>query len=141
VRNEIDVEAPPERVWGWLVLASRWPEWYPNASRVAIAGLARGLGPGVRFRWRTFGVSLQSRVAEFVPFERLAWSAEGLGVDVYHAWLIVPRPFGAHVLTEESQYGGLARLGHALRPRRMWQGHETWLVNLRARSIAGAVPP
>ena len=62
---------------------------------------------GTMFTWRTFGVKLKSTVQEFVPNERLAWSARGLGVDAYHAWLLVPLLSGTHVITEETQYGTL----------------------------------
>lgn len=141
VRNEIDIPAPPSRVWSWLVRAPLWPTWYPNSSDVGIVGGAPELGPATLFRWRTFGVSLRSKVEEFVPPERLAWSARGPGVDVYHAWLVSATPTGCHVLTEESQYGVLARLDHALRPARMCDGHARWLQGLREKSVHGPPPP
>src|SRR5262245_52803010 len=91
VLNRLTVAAPSETVWAWLIRAERWPEWYPNAHEVRIAeGKGPDLAPGVRFTWRTFGVSLVSQVEEFVPYERIAWSGKGLGVDVYHAWLLTP---------------------------------------------------
>lgn len=141
VRNEIEVEAPPERVWAWLVRATRWPEYYPNASHVRVEGGGPDLRAESRFRWRTFGVSLRSQVEEFEPVERLAWSARGMGVDVYHAWLLSLRASGCHVLTEESQYGALARLDHTLRPRRMGRWHQLWLEKLRDRAVAGPPGP
>ena len=52
---------------------------------------------GTMFTWRTFGVKLKSTVQEFVPQERLAWTARGIGVDAYHAWLLLPRSSGTHV--------------------------------------------
>lgn len=141
VRNETDIAATPGVVWAWLVRASLWPSWYSNSSEVQIVGGGDDLGPGTQFRWRTFGTSLTSRVEEFVPPERLAWSAQGTGVDVYHAWLITPTPAGCHMLTEESQYGFLARMDHAVRPKRMFDGHEGWLNSLRAKAMAGPPPP
>jgi hypothetical protein len=39
---------------------------------------------GMKFRWKTFGVSLSSTVEEFIPPERLAWSARSAGFDAYH---------------------------------------------------------
>jgi uncharacterized protein YndB with AHSA1/START domain len=139
VRNEIEVPAPPGTVWRWLARAVSWPEWYPNASRVEIEGGGSELRAGARFRWSTFGVALSSRVEEFEPPSRLAWTGRGTGVDVYHAWLLTPSDVGCHVETEESQYGTLARLDHALRPRRMARWHQVWLERLRSRSIGG--PP
>jgi uncharacterized protein YndB with AHSA1/START domain len=140
VRNEIDIPAPPARVWPWLARASLWPTWYSNSSQVQIIGGGTDLALGTEFRWRTFSASLESRVEECVPPERLAWSARGTGVDVYHAWLITATPGGSHVLTEESQYGVLARLDHLLRPRRMEAGHDSWLRGLRERATGGPPP-
>lgn len=139
-RNELEIPAPPEAVWAWLVRASEWPSWYPNSRNVRIGdGRARDLAAGARFAWKTFGVALESRVEEFVPPERIAWSALGPGVDVYHAWLIEPRPGGCRVLTEETQYGWACRLGRLFLPSRMHRWHQVWLERLAGKAAAG--PP
>ena len=141
VRNEIDIAASPDRVWAWLVRARGWPTWYPNSADVRLEGGGSELRAGTRFSWRTFSARLASRVEEFDAPARLAWSARGPGVDVYHAWLLTPMPAAAcHVRTEESQYGGLARFDHLLRPHRMSRGHQLWLENLRARATGGPPP-
>jgi hypothetical protein len=92
------------------------------------------------FTWRTFGVKLKSTVQEFVPCERLAWSARGVGVDAYHAWLLLPRKSETHVITEETQYGSLARLQKIILPRRMKRGHQMWLENLSKNAQTGTPP-
>ena len=89
---------------------SSGPPGTPTRQNVTIEGGGSDLMAGSRFRWKTFGVTLDSKVEEFVPPERLAWSAHSTGIDVYHAWLIQKRPSGCHVLTEESQNGLMARL-------------------------------
>lgn len=139
VRNTIEISAPAGVVWAWLLRAERWPQWYPNSSRVRIDGpTAPDLGPAVTFRWQTFGVSLVTTVEEFVPGERIAWRAISVGVDAYHAWLIVPRGDDAcHVLTEETQFGFLARLSAFVFPKRMYDGHQLWLERLRSQSLTG----
>ncbi len=139
VQNAIDIPAPPERVWSWLVRAPDWPSWYPNSRDVRLVGGGEELRSGSLFRWSTFGAALLSRVEEFEPPSRLAWSARGPGVDVYHAWLLEARAEGTHVVTEEAQYGALARLDHLLRPNRMYRGHDLWLRRLRECAIHG--PP
>ena len=141
VRNELDMEAPAGDVWAWLVRAQLWPAWYENAAHVRfVDGAPPDLGPGVRFRWKTFGVTLESRVLEFVPAERIAWDARGFGVDAYHAWVIVETPGGSHVVTEETQHGWLARLANFLMPRRMHRYHQLWLEELRKKA-SGGLPP
>jgi uncharacterized protein YndB with AHSA1/START domain len=89
VRNELDIPVPPEAVWAWLVRAELWPSWYLNAHNVRIEhGAGPDLAPGTVFRWTTFGLPIRSRVEEFVPGERIAWDAHGLGLRAYHAWVI-----------------------------------------------------
>ena len=136
VRNEIAIAAPPERVWPWLVRATDWPTWYPNSSDVRIEGGGRDLCAGARFTWRTFGVEVRSTVREFVPSERIAWDGAGLMLDVYHAWLIEPRPGGSWVLTEENQHGLAARAQALFMPNRMREGHDVWLAALKAKAEA-----
>jgi uncharacterized protein YndB with AHSA1/START domain len=140
VRNQLAIAAAPERVWSWLVRAEGWPQWYANAANVRILdGTPPDLAAGTRFRWRTFGVGIESTVREWEPPARLAWDAHGIGVAAYHAWLITPTADGCHVLTEETQHGLLARLGARLMPRRMWRYHQIWLESLRERALSGPV--
>ena len=140
VRNEIDIAAPPDLVWAWLIRAQQWPRWYKNATNVRfLEGSPPDLALGTRFTWKTFGVGIDSRVQEFVPFERIAWNGKGIGVDVYHAWLIVKTSGGCKVITEESQHGVMARLAALLFPNRMWKFHQIWLEGLSSNAAQG--PP
>jgi uncharacterized protein YndB with AHSA1/START domain len=142
VRNEIRIDAECDRVWAWLIRAQAWPSWYPNAHGLRFEhGHPPDLQLGTRFRWHTFGVRITSTVQEFVPPFRIGWDARGPGVDAYHAWLLEPDPRrGCRVLTEETQHGFLARLGHVLLPHRMYQGHALWLDRLRDQASRGLPP-
>ena len=91
------------------------------------------LHANAEFSWETFGVHLRSAVRVFELPARLAWTAEGIGVDAYHAWLIVPAASGCRVITEETQYGWLARAANWLMPARMHRGHQLWLERLASR--------
>lgn len=94
MRNELETEVAPERIWRWLVHARRWPEFYADASHVRVP--TPELAPGTRFTWRTLGVSVTTVVEEFVPNERLAWRGTGLlGAKGYHAWVFEPRGVAA----------------------------------------------
>jgi uncharacterized protein YndB with AHSA1/START domain len=142
VVNERVVAAPCERVWAWLVRADLWPAWYPNSSRVRLATPSpAGLALGTRFRWKTFGITLDSVVEEFVPGERIAWTAKATGVDAYHAWLLHPAADGCRVLTEETQHGWVAALSHSVMRHRMRRGHDLWLERLERQAAAGVPPP
>ena len=133
VRNAIDIAAPPEAIWAKLVAAPRWPEWYANARDVALEDGRSVLDGATRFKWTTFGFRLGTVVKEFEPRYRIAWQADGFGMSAYHAWLIVPRGAGSHVVTEESQHGWLARIGSLLALKRMWWWHQRWLEGLKAQ--------
>jgi Polyketide cyclase / dehydrase and lipid transport len=137
VRNELAISAPAPIVWAWLIRARDWPSWYANAQDVVIENEASDLTPGATFRWETFGVKLVSHVEEFVPAERLAWNARGLGVWAYHAWLIRPAAAGCTVSTEQTQYGFLARLGALFMPSRMHRFHQLWLEGLGEKAQNG----
>jgi hypothetical protein len=140
VRNELAMTSKPEIVWEWLIRAKLWPTWYPNSANVQfLSGEPSDLGLNTRFRWRTFGVTLESTVLEFVPFERLGWDAHGRGFDGYHAWLITKTSEGCNVVTEETQRGFAARLQKVLAPKRMEKQHQIWLQNLSDNAAKG--PP
>lgn len=139
VRNELIIAAPRELTWAWLVRATRWPSWYPNCANVKLLAPARDdLGAGVKFTWKTFGVSLTSEVLEWVPQQRLAWNARGSGVFAYHAWLLEDAPGGCRVLTEETQHGWACWLGALVFPQRMSQQHQIWLEQLAKQAASGA---
>jgi hypothetical protein len=134
------MDVKPDIVWAWLVRAQLWPSWYTNSTDVTVEGGSIDLGPRTKFRWKTFGVTLDSVVEEFSPFERLAWSARARGIDAYHAWLVSATPVGCHVVTEETQNGWLATLGNALRPNNMSQKHQMWLEGLLVKARTGPPP-
>ncbi|MEO6023374.1 MAG: SRPBCC family protein, partial [Burkholderiales bacterium] len=99
VRNEIDIAAPADHVWAWLIRAPLWPTWYVNSANVRIISITSpDLALGTTFRWKTFGVNIESIVQEFVPGERIAWNGTAFGLEVYHAWLIQKTATGCHVI-------------------------------------------
>ena len=140
-RNELALTSPPETVWAWIIRAQLWPTWYPNSANIKfLSGQPPDLALGTKFRWKTFGVNIESTVMEFVSYERLAWDAHGIGLDAYHAWLIQKTDLGCNVVTEETEHGWAARLGKALRPNRLEQQHQVWLERLREKASHGLPP-
>jgi len=141
VRNELAMASYPEAVWAWLIRAQLWPTWYPNSVNIRfLSGQPPDLALGTRFRWKTFGVTIESEVKEFVPYERLAWDGHGSGLDVYHAWLVIRTNQGCNVITEETQRGLLPRLLNLLAPKRVEKQHQVWLEKLKD-SAARGMPP
>ena len=141
VRNTLQIPATPSVVWAWLVRAQLWPKWYPNAANVQfLKGKPPDLALGTRIKWKTFSLTVQSTVLEFVPPERLAWDAHATGSDSYHAWLIQNTGAGCSVLTEETERGILPRLQKVLAPHRIVKMHQVWLEKLKENAAKGMPP-
>ena len=141
VRNELEMDSPPSTVWAWLVRAQLWPTWYPNSANIKfLNGQAPDLKLGTRFKWKTFGITVESTVLEFVFPERLAWNARALGFDGYHAWLIQQTDEDCKVLTEETQRGWLPILQKAFAPTRIERLHQVWLERLKENAAKGLPP-
>ena len=141
VRNELEMGAAPDAIWAWLIRAQLWPTWYANSANITfLTGQPPDLALGTRFRWKTFSVSIQSKVLEFVPYERLSWDAQSNGLNAYHAWVIEKTDQGCRVVTEETERGWLARLSSALQPKRIEQQHQIWLEGLKAKASRGLPP-
>ncbi len=141
VHNEIVIPCPAAAIWPWLLRAERWPEWYANSADIHfLSHTGPDLRDRSRFRWKTFGMRITSKVLEFEPERRLAWDAHGVGVDAYHGWILTPvGECATHVVTEETQNGWLARLGATVMPNRLKRRHQLWLAGLSARAQSG--PP
>ena len=149
VSNTIDVDAPIDVVWAWLIRADLWSTYYSNAKNLSFLNQKDdpNLKLGTRFRWTTFGVTIDSDVIEYVLNERISWTGARMGLDVVHAWLLTPKTdangvvTGTHILTEETQNGALARLSKWIYPKRMHDEHQHWLEGIAERANTGMPPP
>jgi uncharacterized protein YndB with AHSA1/START domain len=132
--NELLINARCERVWRHIVEATKWPKWYPNSSGVEI--LADGgseLKDNTVFRWTTFGLPLESRINEFVPFSRIGWFgyAPGTTPSFYHTWYLKPEGDGCLVVTDEVGKGESAVHLREVDEGVMHRGHDLWLATLK----------
>jgi uncharacterized protein YndB with AHSA1/START domain len=139
VHNQIDVDAPPDVVFGVLVEAETWPTWYEGAKDVRVLGDTNGaLAERSSFSWSTMGLDFTSVVTEFRPPHRLSWESRKSTIQGYHAWLIVPSGTGSRVVTEESQYGFMTGMQKVFVPNKLRRLHDTWLAELKKRAEAAA---
>ena len=139
--NEIEIDAPCERVWSRLIAAPEWPSWYSNASNVKLANSARALAKGQRFQWTTFELAVQSEVRQFEPPSRLSWTGQANGITGYHTWDLRPlRNEGCRVITEETNNGPLALALRHKQPDAIHDGHATWLKQLKTNCEAERQP-
>jgi hypothetical protein len=105
--NSLLIHASCEKIWSHIVDATTWPSWYPNSKNVQITGGASKLDSGTVFRWQTFGIDLESRVNEFVPYARIGWYGYAPGAE------------------------GDARKLRQTDEGLMHRGHDLWLATLR----------
>ncbi|MBN3751369.1 SRPBCC domain-containing protein [Paraburkholderia sp. Tr-20389] len=129
-------------VWQQLDDTTAWPGYYSNASDIRFHdGQGPALSQGARFRFITFGFSVEAEVTEYVPpvdgaAARVAWHGWVEGdaqsrLDVHHAWLFEALPGErVRILTQETQNGEPAKVLARTRPNPMINGHQEWLDGL-----------
>jgi uncharacterized protein YndB with AHSA1/START domain len=133
--NERSIRAPCATVFRYLVEAERWERWYSNASAVSVEDAPDGeLHEGSVFRWKTFGLEVESRVNELVPASRLAWFGKTKDIDAYHTWDLAPVGGQCRVVTEEVLKGPGASSLRRSNPNALHDGHELWLRLLDQRA-------
>jgi uncharacterized protein YndB with AHSA1/START domain len=130
--NELIIHASCERVWQHIIDATKWPEWYPNAKAVEVMD-GTVLGQGSVFRWTTFGLPIESKVNEFVPYTRIGWYGYAPGADpsFYHTWFLTPTSDGCRVVTDEVGIGKDAAHLRETDESLMHRGHDLWLATLK----------
>jgi hypothetical protein len=131
--NALHIDASCERVWQHIVEATKWPEWYPNSKDVRIVDGPPTLAAGSLFRWTTFGLPLESKINEFVPYSRIGWFgyAPGTSPTFYHTWYLQPQDGGCLVVTDEVGKGKDAKHLRETDEALMHRGHDLWLATLR----------
>jgi uncharacterized protein YndB with AHSA1/START domain len=131
--NSLLIHASCEKIWSHIVDATTWPSWYPNSKNVQITGGASNLDSGTVFRWETFGIDLESRVNEFVPYARIGWYGYAPGAEptFYHTWYLKPQSAACMVITDEVGKGGDAKKLRQTDEGLMHRGHDLWLATLR----------
>jgi len=130
--NELVIHASCERVWQNIIDATKWPEWYPNAKAVEVMD-GTVLGQGTVFRWTTFGLPIESKVNEFVPYTRIGWYGYAPGADpsFYHTWFLTQTGDGCSVVTDEVGIGKDATHLRETDESLMHRGHDLWLATLK----------
>lgn len=135
VHNEIDIKASPEIVWGFLIDALKWEEWYSGAKNVSFSNPNDMLlNANSTFRWKTMGLNLETKIEEFEPYRYLAWESKKKSIQAYHVWLIIPTDYGCKVITDESQNGWLTFFEKTFQGKKLKRLHDVWLKELKKKS-------
>ena len=131
--NELVINASCERVWSQIIDANHWPQWYPNSKDVRILSGTSVLTRDSVFRWTTFGLPLESKVNEFVPYSRIGWYgyAPGAAPSFYHTWYLTPKGDACSVVMDEVGKGPDAAHLRETDESLMHRGHDLWLATLK----------
>ena len=131
--NSLVINASCQRVWSHIVDATKWPKWYPNSKEVTFISNGPILQSGSVFRWTTFGLPLESRVNEFVPYSRIGWFGYPPGAvpSFYHTWYLVQQGTSCLVVTDEAGRGSDAAHLRQADESLMHRGHDLWLATLK----------
>lgn len=135
VHNEIEINAPAEKVWAILIDALKWSEWYVGASELSFINIKDSLlGANVSFKWKTMGLNFKSTIQDFIPNKLLAWESKKSSIQGYHIWLIVPTSNGCKVITDEAQNGLLSTMEKIFQPNKLKRLHDIWLSELKNKA-------
>ena len=131
--NELVIHASCERVWSHIIDADKWPQWYPHSKGVRVIGNSPVLAQGTVFRWTTFGLPLESKINEYVPYTRIGWYGypSGAAGTFYHTWYLTPASDGCDVVMDEVGKGAGAAHLRETDESLMHRGHDLWLATLK----------
>ena len=85
------------------------------------------------FRWTTFGLPIESKVNEFIPYTRIDWYgyAPSTAPSFYHTWYLKTRDNACLVVTDEVGKGKDAVHLRETDEGLMHRGHDLWLATLK----------
>jgi hypothetical protein len=135
VHNEIEINAKPEIVWGFLIDVLKWQSWYKGAKNISFINSSDTvLNSSSVFKWETMGLKFQSTIKKFETNRLLAWESKKKSIEGYHVWLIVPTVKGSKVTTDESQNGWLTFFEKTFQGKKLKRLHDVWLAELKKKA-------
>lgn len=149
VRNEIVIQAAPERIWELLTDVEGWPSWYRACRWVQVestgtAASTPGSARPVSFRWKAHPVTLRSTVVATDRPHLFAIVADAPGLHADRTFTLRPTSDGLStvVISHETQVGLLPRLGRVFLARRLHAANQTMFDDLaRAAGHGAATQP
>jgi len=109
VEVAIDIAAPVERVWEAFTDLHSWRQWNSVLRDVSTTGAAH-LAEGAQFRCsiRVFALPtfFDVAVVEVVPYQRVVWVSDWLGIRARHQFVCNPQADGGLRLTSHERFSG-----------------------------------
>ena len=100
--GELQIDAPPEIVWGILADLSAWPLWNADVKTITVDG---PIEPGTTFRWKSGSASLVSTLQAVDEPRELGWTGVTMGIHAVHVFRFEPRDGGTLARSAESFRG------------------------------------
>jgi uncharacterized protein YndB with AHSA1/START domain len=124
---QLQIAAPPAKVWAFLIDAPSWPKWQKPIESVTAAG---PLENGMRFSWQTGGTNIRSQVQLFEPEHRLSWTGTAMTAKAVHVWELKPEPGNQTLLImKESMDGPL--MSKLYSSQELGEADNAWLLALK----------
>src|ERR1700761_2397242 len=126
---EIEINAPPAKVWSLLANASQWPQWDKQIASVTTPGPFSAAG--TKFMWKSGDTEINSETQLVEPQSRLAWTGTAMSAKAIHVWQLQPIPGDrTRVTMKESMDGPL--ISRLFPPDRLKEAGQQWLIALKA---------
>jgi len=124
---QIQIAAPPAKVWALLIDAASWPKWQKQIESVTAAG---PIGGSMRFSWRMGGTAIHSQVQVFEPERRVSWTGTAMTAKAIHVWELKPEPGNKTLVTmKESMDGPL--MAKLYSSQELGEAGSEWLLALK----------
>jgi uncharacterized protein YndB with AHSA1/START domain len=125
--DEVEIDAPVQRVWDLLANPLVWPSFAPDIHDVHLEAPAAD----ARFTWANGRSRMKSRFAVVDPGREITWTGVSSGFKAVHRHLLEATGDGAtRVRSEESMAGPLLVLLYS--SAKLQAGIEAWLTGLKA---------
>ncbi len=130
-KNEIVINATPEKVWQILTNVESWDKWN---ERIVNPKLPDDLKVGSSFTWKTNGSKIKSRIHTLTQYKCFGWQGKAFGASAIHNWYIELTEKGTKVKVEESMDGGIIHLMKKKMNRKLADDMGYWLKRLKEES-------
>ena len=121
VQKSIEIAAPPEKVWPFMIEPEKILEWYIPLKKFEYTSKRRKeVGAPFYFEEKTTGgtIKLNCEVAELVENERFAFrmTSGNMMKSYVELWTVTAAPSGSQFTFMEQGYLGLGILGKIIEP-------------------------
>ncbi len=134
---QIEVFAPPNKVWDWLSRVDLWASWRHDVSS---AYWVKGSGEKGRLKWRLRNlIGFTADVAIWKREREMRWEAVSYGTRVIHDIRLDGNHRGTNVRLSVTGKGGLLRFfaTRSIFSHQLNRSNEIWLGALKTKLEAG----